>query len=55
MSEGYNERYIAEDGTPMVRMYVWCAEAGEMDYIGSMPEHWGPDPEEYLACYEEEE
>ena len=53
MSEGYTKSYIAEDGTPMVDMYVWNAEAGEEDYVGSIPAHWGP-TEESEEMYSED-
>lgn len=43
----YMEHYIAEDGTPMVQIYTWNNEAGEFDYVGSMPEHWGPHEDDY--------
>jgi hypothetical protein len=47
MSEGYVEFYIAEDGTKMAAMYTYNYEAGEADYVGSIPAHWGPTPEDW--------
>jgi hypothetical protein len=47
MSEGYVEFYIAEDGTKMAAMYNYNYEAGEADYVGSIPAHWGPTPEDW--------
>lgn len=55
MSDSRFEHFIASDGTPMVHIYRYNYEAGEEDYVESIPEHWFPHEEEYFTDDEDDE
>jgi hypothetical protein len=44
---GFTERRVDENGDEWLDMYTYNAEAGEVDYTGTIPAHWLTTPDEY--------
>lgn len=45
--EGWTERRIDENGNEWLDLLMYNEEAGEVELVDSIPEHWVTSPDEY--------